>query len=43
MNGKSRQQSSLLLKEKKEMLESYFSKKELYGTDIPYLQQIFDR
>lgn len=43
MNGKSRQQSSLLLKEKKEMLESYFPKKELYGTDIPYLQQIFDR
>ena len=43
MNGKSRQQSHLLLKEKKEMLESYFPKKELYRTDIPYLQQIFDR
>ena len=27
----------------KEMLESYFPKKELYGTDIPYLQQIFDQ
>ena len=43
MNGKSRQQSSLLLKEKKEMLESYFPRKKLYGTNIPYLKNIFDR
>ncbi|MBP5399554.1 MAG: glycosyltransferase [Alphaproteobacteria bacterium] len=43
MNGVSRQQTSLLKEEKKKMLEEYFSKNQLYNTDIPYLQKIFDR
>ena len=43
MNGKSRQQTPLLRKEKRQMLEMYFPKQALYGTNIPYLQQIFDK
>ena len=43
MNGQSRQQTSLLAAEKKKMLEAYFPKNQLYGTNIAYLQKIFDR
>ena len=43
MNGQSRQQTSTLKTEKKKMLEEYFPKKQLYNTNIPYLQQVFDR
>lgn len=42
MNGLSRQQSDILIQEKKKMLEEYFPKNMLYETDIPYLQKIFD-
>lgn len=43
MNGLSRQQSDILLQEKKKLLEEYFPKKLLYQTNEPYLQKIFDR
>lgn len=43
MNGISRQQSPVLLQEKKKLLEEYFPKNSLYNTQIPYLQKIFDR
>ena len=42
MNGLSRQQSDILIQEKKKMLEEYFPKNMLYETDVPYLQKIFD-
>ena len=42
MNGLSRQQSDILIQEKKKMLEEYFPKNMLYKTNIPYLQKIFD-
>ena len=43
MNGVSRQQSDILLQEKKKLLEEYFPKDVLYGTNIPYLQKIFGK
>lgn len=43
MNGKSQQQTSILKAEKKKMLEEYFPKNQLYNTEIPYLQNVFDR
>ncbi len=43
MNGRSRQQTPNLTAEKKKMLEEYFPKRQLYGTKILYLQNIFDR
>lgn len=43
MNGISRQNSDILLREKKKLLEEYFPKNMLYHTNIPYLQKVFDR
>ena len=43
MNGISRLPTQLLKTEKKQMLEQYFDKTELYNTPIPYLQQVFDK
>lgn len=43
MNGISRQTSDILLQEKKKLLEEYFPKNLLYKTNVPYLQDIFDR
>jgi glycosyltransferase involved in cell wall biosynthesis len=43
MNGVSRQQSDILLQEKKKLLEEYYPQNLLYNTNIPYLQKIFDR
>lgn len=43
MNGISRQNSEVLLQEKKKLLEEYFPKNLLYNTNIPYLQRVFDR
>ncbi|MDO4183697.1 MAG: glycosyltransferase family 2 protein [Rhodospirillales bacterium] len=43
MNGQSRQQTPTLKAEKKKMLEEYFPKNQLYNTNVPYLQKVFDR
>ena len=43
MNGVSRRQSDILLQEKKKLLEEYFPKDVLYGTNSPYLQKIFGK
>lgn len=43
MNGISRQQSDTLLQEKKKLLEEYFLRDLLYETNVPYLQNIFDK
>ena len=43
MNGISRQQSTTLLQEKKKLLEEYFPRDLLYETNVPYLQNIFDK
>jgi len=43
MNGVSRNKSQLLKDEKIKMLKQYFSDDKLYNSDIPYLQELFDK